>query len=158
MSLFNPICGDCGLKVVQGTDSFCSLSKLKINPDIDSCSKHIFQESMKNCEICGNIILEPGIVDLIDGIPHIICSNCASQMGFCNTCGNIKICKFEQDTSPTEKFVQKQIRQGNMIMMTTVKNPKRIEETCKKDCCCYDEKNGCVRETIHYCASWKTPY
>lgn len=158
MSLFNPICGDCGFKVTQGADSFCSLSKLKVDPSIDSCSKHTFQESMKICEVCGNIMLESSIVDLIDGSPHIICSNCASQMGFCNTCGNVKNCKFEQDNSPTEKFVQKQVRQGNMIMMATVKNPKRIEETCKKDCCCYDEKNGCIRETIHYCTSWKVPY
>ena len=158
MSLFHPICGDCGLKVEQGTDSFCSLSKIKIDPNIDSCSKHTFQETMKICEICGSVLLEPGIVDLIDGHAHILCHNCISQLGFCNTCRNIKDCKFEPDPSPTEKIIQKEIRQGNMSMMTTVKNPKRIEETCKKGCYCYDEKNGCIRETIHYCTSWKSLY
>ena len=158
MSLFHPICGDCGFRVIQGTDSFCSLPKFKIDPNTESCSKHKFRESIKICEVCGDTLFEPGIVDLVDGHAHILCNNCASKFGFCKTCGNFKYCKFEQDPSPTEKIVQKEIRQGNMIMMTTVKNPKRIEETCKKDCCCYDEKNGCVRETIHYCASWKTPY
>ena len=66
MSLFHPVCGDCGFRVVQGADSFCSLPKFKIDPNTESCSKHKFRESINFCEICGAALLEPGIVDLID--------------------------------------------------------------------------------------------
>lgn len=158
MSLFNSICGDCGFRVTQGSESFCSLSKLKVIPEVDSCSKHVFQDSMKFCEICGNVIFESGIVDLVDGSPHIICSSCASRMNTCATCVEAEKCDFETNSCPIEKVVQKQVRQGNMVMMTTVKNPKRIEETCKKNCKCYDEKNGCIKESIHTCPSWKVLY
>lgn len=79
-------------------------------------------------------------------------------MNTCSTCKLSNVCEFETNPSPIEKTINQQIRQGNMIMMAPVKNPKRIEETCKKFCKCYDEKNGCLRQTIQTCNSWKAPY
>lgn len=158
MSLFHPICGDCGFRVDQGTDSFCSITKLKVNKDLDSCSKHTPQESMRFCEICGNPFIEGGIIDLIDGSAHLICNNCASKLNTCQTCKEVTNCDFETNPSPIQKVIQQQVRQGNMVMMTTVKNPKRIEETCKKNCKCYDEKNECIRENIQFCTSWVAIY
>ena len=89
---------------------------------------------MKHCEICGQPLLVPGIVDIVDGNPHLICTTCGSKMNTCETCKEISKCDFETNPSPIEKTINKQVRQGNMIMMTTVKNPKRIDETCKKNC------------------------
>ncbi len=158
MAIFNKSCGDCGFRATQGADTVCSILHIKVDPVSDCCPKYIFQEQMRYCEICGQPLLEPGIVDLINGKPHLICSNCGSQMGTCKTCKEVSKCDFETNPSPIEKAIQKQVRQGNMIMMTTVKNPKRIEETCKKNCKCYDPKNECLRQTIQTCNHWCAPY
>ena len=55
-------------------------------------------------------------------------------------------CSFENDPSPLPKIVQKQVRQGNMTAITQVRNPERIEITCKKDCPCYDPEFECLRQ------------
>lgn len=152
------MCGDCGFKVAQGADNICSIFRIIIDAEKDSCPKYKPVSQMKHCEICGKALLEPGIIDLKDGHPHLICSNCLNSIETCMTCQEILDCDFETNPSPTEKTITKQIRQGNMISVTTVKNPKRIEETCKKNCKCFDEKNGCLRQTIRTCEHWHTTY
>ena len=158
MSIFNKFCGDCGFREAQGSALVCSIFRIKVDPNLDSCPKYVYELYMKHCEICGQPLLVPGIVDIVDGNPHLICTTCGSKMNTCETCREISKCDFETNPSPIEKTINKQVRQGNMVMMTTVKNPKRIDETCKKNCKCYDEKNECRRQNIQTCGHWCTPY
>ena len=81
---------------------------------------------------------------------HILCPNCASQLNTCSFCKKVNVCTFETDPSPLPKMVQKQIRQGPMISVTTEMNPERIRQTCEKGCDCFDANFGCMRQ-FHYC-------
>jgi hypothetical protein len=81
--------------------------------------------SIMVCETCSRQTKQQVIVP--DGdLWHILCPSCADQLNSCGFCKNGDKCDFETNSSSLPKFVQKQIRQGNMISVTTVKNPERI--------------------------------
>ena len=107
------------------------------------------------CELCGNAILSGGIIDTNTAQPYLICDNCEQYLHTCASClSSSSGCAFEQDPSPIPKIIMKEIRQGNAIIQQTVKNPKRIDETCKKKCFCFDENFGCLRQN-NWCEKWK---
>lgn len=97
------------------------------------------------CETCGR----PTELQILcpDGDKwHILCPNCASQLNSCAFCKKANVCTFETDPSPLPKMIQKQIRQGPMIQIATIKNPEREKITCQNGCFCYSEEFGCMRE------------
>ena len=101
------------------------------------------------CETCGR----PTELQVLcpDGDKwHILCPSCASQLNSCAFCKKVNTCTFETDPSPLPKMIQKQIRQGPMISVTTEMNPERIRQTCEKGCDCFDANFGCMRQ-FHYC-------
>ena len=101
------------------------------------------------CETCGRPTQQQVLCPDGDNW-HILCPNCASQLNTCAFCKKANTCTFETDPSPLPKMVQKQIRQGNMISVTTEMNPERIRQTCEKGCDCFDANFGCMRQ-FHYC-------
>ena len=101
------------------------------------------------CETCGRPT-DQQILCLDGDVWHILCPNCASQLNSCSFCKKVNTCLFETDPSPLPKMIQKQIRQGPMISVTTEKNPERIRQTCEKGCDCFDPNFDCLRQ-FHYC-------
>ena len=139
-------CAIAGLKAPQ----ICALSGLKVT-ETDYCSFH--RGSLSTCAICGSVILQDGYID--EG--HLICPNCFSQITSCRVCRGSLQCAFEEDPSPTPKVISQQIRQGNGIYVTTVRNPERVRETCQKGCKCFDTKNGCLRQN-GFCSNHEVYY
>lgn len=113
-----------------------------VNPNEDTCSKHTSASIF--CAICGRELLKEG--SIIDG-DRIICGECLNAMGTCAVCRNGNSCAFETDPSSLPKIVQKQIRQGNMTSVVQIKNPDRVEITCKKYCPCFSPENGCLKQS-----------
>ena len=106
--------------------------------------------SMYQCEKCGKPFNErPFYIPEGDNW-HIFCSNCGQLNNSCHFCRHRDTCSFETDPSTLPKMVQQRIQQGPMISLQTVKNPSRIEITCKKGCLCYDPNYGCMKD-FNYC-------
>lgn len=99
------------------------------------------------CDRCGQIELNSILSQSSDGTWKRLCKKCESLSGTCGGCSKSSTCDFETNPSPIPKAVQKRIQQGNQIMVTTVKNDARINETCAKNCECFDhETRTCCRE------------
>ena len=98
------------------------------------------------CDICGQIVPDSMFTQKSDGSWIRICKNCQSKSGTCGGCSKSSTCDFETNPSPIPKAVQKRTQQGNQIMVTTIKNPSRIDVTCRINCPCFSEENGCCRE------------
>ena len=101
---------------------------------------------LPKCDICGQVVPNSMFTQKSDGSWVRICQNCLSKSGTCGGCSKSSICDFETNPSPIPKAVQKRIQQGNQIMVTTIKNPSRIDVTCRINCPCVSEENGCCRE------------
>ena len=102
---------------------------------------------LPKCDICGQITPNSMFTQKSDGSWIHICKNCQSKSGTCGGCSKSSTCDFETNPSPIPKAIQKRIQQGNQIMVTTVKNDARINETCAKNCECFDhETRTCCRE------------
>lgn len=135
------------LKCAFGSDGVC---KLLNKPVVDKCHCPYYTTNEINCDLCGQPILSGGIYD--NG--KIYCAKCGPQLGHCATCRHRTICTFETDPSPVPKMIQQTVRQGNMMSSFPVKNPNRIEITCKKGCGCWNEEFGCLREFMA-CDKWE---
>lgn len=124
----------------------CRMFGHQVEPAIDFCSKHTTE--LITCELCGGQIPKAqSIIYVNKGKPNrLICERCSQLHGTCHFCKNSAICSFETDPSSLPKMIQKQVRQGNMIAMTQIRNPERIEITCKKGCPCYDPELECLRQ------------
>ena len=101
---------------------------------------------LSKCDICGQIVPDSMFTQKSDGSWIRICKNCQSKSGTCGGCSKSSTCDFETNPSPIPKAVQKRFQQGNQIMVTTIKNPSRIDVTCRVNCPCFSEENGCCRE------------
>lgn len=148
-------CITCGLADL--TQSVCQLTGTPIaDPQKEYCSKHI--RELQHCEWCGTPVIVPIIyaVKHNDNFmeEHLICHNCLKKSGLCPTCAHSAHCDFEENPIALPKQVQKQIRQGNQVMITTVVNPDRIRETCQKNCKCFSEEFGCLRQNNQTCGEW----
>ena len=104
-------------------------------------------DELPKCEVCGRI--DPNYVLFLnkDETAYIpVCFNCSKLSGTCSLCSKSTTCDFETNPSPIPKAMQKQVRQGNQILVTIVKNEERIRETCEKNCGCFSKEFGCLRE------------
>ena len=124
----------------------CRMFGHEVNPAVDFCSKHTTE--LVICELCdGQIPKNQSIISVTKGKPNrLVCERCSQLYGTCQLCKNSAFCSFETDPSPLPKIVQKQVRQGNMTAITQVRNPERVEITCKKNCLCYDAEFECLRQ------------
>ena len=98
-------------------------------------------EDVLICDNCGKTDLNMLITETAPGVYKYLCRNCASLSGTCGSCTCGNTCDFETNPSPLPKAVRKQVRQGNQIAVVTVKNPERIDITCRKNCKCFDAEN-----------------
>lgn len=124
----------------------CRMFGHEVNPAVDFCSKHTTE--LVTCELCGGQIPKnQSIISVVQGKPNrLTCERCSHLYGTCHLCTNGVFCSFENDPSPLPKVIQKQVRQGNMTAITQVRNPERVEITCKKNCPCYDAEFECLRQ------------
>lgn len=111
-----------------------------------------FSSQRYECDICHRQIHHTEVI--YDSKSNkIVCSDCGNRLSTCDNCHNGNICFFETDPSPLPKQIQKQIRQGNMIGQTIIKNPDRILITCKKGCPCWDAETESCNKQLRYCAN-----
>ena len=108
---------------------------------------------LPKCDICGKVVPDSMFTQKSDGSWIRICKNCQSKSGTCGGCSKSSTCDFETNPSPIPKAVQKRIQQGNQIMVTTIKNPSRIDVTCRINCPCFSEEFGCCRE-LNTCGNY----
>lgn len=114
----------------------------------------MFTSELKTCELCGRLIIGVETLDITNGTARAICNNCFNNLHSCAICDNGKVCEFKTNPSPIPRTIQKQIRQGNAIMIQQVPNPERIQAFCI-NCKCYHEETcyknqGCVNHNIRY--------
>lgn len=145
------LCKDCRLANLK--DLQCMLTRLPIGLKDKACAN--FTKELFLCEICNQQMAKPGIMVETEQDFMMLCSNCSQKVGFCYTCECEHLCPFEQDPSTIPKMIQKQVRQGNMQMITQVPNPERIKITCETDCKCYDKEIGCLKKKSQCCWNWK---
>ena len=152
--LNNRTCGQCALP--QHNGGVCPLFNETFPSNAPGCPK--FSTQLTTCELCKRFIIPSStIIDATENTLHFICESCRQETGHCSTCKNAHICAFETDPSPIPKVVQKEFRQGNMISVTQVKNPERIDKTCKNGCKCFDPEFGCLRQN-NSCRNYKIIY
>ena len=101
---------------------------------------------LPKCDICGQIVPDSMFTQKSDGSWIRICKKCESLSGTCGGCSKSSTCDFETNPSPIPKAVEKRFQQGNQIMITQIKNPSRIDVTCRINCPCFSEEFGCCRE------------
>lgn len=145
-------CGDCGLW--KANNRACPYFQEPMNEDEPGCPK--FQGELDVCQICGRGIIGKSILnyDTQSSAVYTVCQSCDSKLYTCGTCKMVTVCDFETNPVPLEKYIQQEIRQGNMVAATTVKNPERIRETCQKNCKCFSQEFGCMR-TNNECGNWE---
>lgn len=111
-----------------------------------------FSSQRYECDICHRQIHHTEVI--YDSKSNkIVCSDCCNRLSTCDNCHNGPVCLFETDPSPLPKQIQKQIRQGNMIGQTIIKNPDRTLITCKKGCPCWDAETESCNKQLRYCAN-----
>lgn len=154
MAHINRTCGECALR----QNGICPIFNVGVEAAQGACLS--FTRELTPCELCGNIIIgsDNKLIDItIPDERHIICRDCKKTFGHCASCKNRSDCDFETNPSDIPKLIQKELRQGNMIQIMTVKNPSRIEITCKKGCPCFLEEFGCLKEN-NTCGNYKIIY
>lgn len=103
------------------------------------------------CSYCGRPCLENAIVSanpIANAEPawFIMCPQCFSVTKTCIMCKEAHNCDFETNPDPSPKQIKQTIRQGQITMQMSVRNPDRIEKTCKLNCKCFDEELGCLKQ------------
>lgn len=107
---------------------------------------------MNNCAICGGSPEVP-IFSGDGSFLKYLCNRCSQIPKQCGLCVYAQTCPFETDPSPLPKTVVKTIQQENMIAQVQIKNPSRIEVTCRSQCLCFSEEFGCLKEN-HICGNY----
>ena len=119
----------------------CTYLQQSVAEDQDACAGYASEEDKITCEICGRQTLRRNVVIFNEERVHLVCGDCAEKNGTCQTCLERKTCPFETDPSPLPKVVQKRIQQGPMVQIMQIKNPERVNITCRAGCPCWDEEN-----------------
>lgn len=136
-------CKTCRLASLP--QSRCQLTGLPITAD-DFCSKHV-TEDLNFCQSCRKFLLAEDTILIKNGNNHLIyCQSCASKLSACAYCRNAQICEFETNADPTPKVTLQQVRKGNMVMQTQIKNPERIKKFCHSCTCWSAETEECYKE------------
>lgn len=147
-------CKTCGF--LDPKRPVCLLRGEQVDATADFCSKHQEIEFYENCPICGKPIYNTNaIVDVLPtgGFRYLHLS-CAQALNTCLTCKHGDICEFQTNPDPMPKMVNKTIRQGNMMMQTTVANPSRIEKYCF-NCRCFSQEFGCLKQNKCCDGKWE---
>ena len=128
-------CGDCALKAIKG--GMCPVFNADMSEE-SGCP--LFTAELQLCEVCGNHIFKGAIIAEDDGIYHMTCPQCGTNLNQCSTCIQQSQCAFQSDQScPEPPYIMVQQRQGNAIIQTQRLNPKRIQATCAQGCPCFNE-------------------
>ena len=128
-------CGDCALKAIKG--GMCPVFNADMSEE-NGCP--LFTTELQLCEVCGNHIFRGAIIAEDDGIYHMTCPQCGTNLNQCATCIHQSQCAFQNDQScPEPPYVMVQQRQGNAIIQTQRLNPKRVQATCARGCPCFNE-------------------
>lgn len=124
----------------------CSVFNVQVDLTKSACQFYRTKEDINTCESCSNKMVD-GILFQTENGTKYICQECSSKSGTCGLCKQRVHCDFETNPSNTPKTVLKTIQKGPAIMQAEVRNPERINETCKNGCPCWDNKeNYCLRE------------
>lgn len=149
-------CSSCALRqdnIQSPTGSICGISNVIVDPGSDYCSKH--KDHLTICDVCGQATLELlQVYKTEEGNFVSMCGECAKQLGYCRTCVNGSKCAFDEDTSSTPKVVAKQVKQGNSIFVTQVRNPDLVRQTCQKGCPCFSSNNSCLKQSAQTCPQY----
>lgn len=139
-------CALCGF--LDSQKNVCLVSGQTKEPDKDYCSTG--RKTVHKCAHCGILLLNEILTIDSDDQVHFLCDKCALGLNTCAACKSINTCSFETDPSPLPKLVQKRIQQGPMTQITQIRNPERENITCRKNCPCFSEEFGCMRQ-FNYC-------
>ena len=104
------------------------------------------------CDYCGN----PAST-VVDSEGNCSCVGCYQQFYTCRMCEMGSFCPFETDPSPIPKVVMQQVRQGNMVMQTQIKNPERVKQFCFP-CICFDQEDLYCKCEDGWCKSYHEIY
>lgn len=135
-------CKNCAMK--DPNANICNLTKWEIKPETDGCPQFIDADHLAVCASCGVTGPESAFIYLTDK-KVFVCPQCQAALGTCEGCGEARFCEYETNASPLPKLIPRQVRQGNMIMTTQVRNPEREKITCQAGCKCYNIDWGCLR-------------
>lgn len=141
MKKFCETCANLNPKLLK-----CQFFGHRVGPKKDYCSKHT--NSFLTCELCGGTMAKEQSILQFKNNNYVrtVCERCNSLSGTCQMCKHGNQCSFETDPSPLPKVVEEVFRQGPMTTVTQIRNPERIEITCKKNCPCYDPENECLKQ------------
>lgn len=140
-------CSTCAYRTLNPQQ--CPLIGYNYAENVTNAVCPYWVDEVVTCAVCSQIIPKKNycLTHYSDGAWKPTCENCLKLSGTCGGCSKSSTCDFETNPSPIPKAVQKRIQQGNQIMVTTVKNDERINETCAKNCECFDHKTRtCCRE------------
>ena len=146
----------CGRCVLPAHNSgICPV--LKRAPSADDSPCHQYTRNIEFCPMCGNAFLSSRAhIVTSEKDPDtflVICETCSNELGGCRTCQLLTNCSLEDDPSPN-KYIQRETRQGNMIMSQTVVNPDFVVKHCH-NCRCFSQEFGCLRQNQYPCVNWR---
>jgi hypothetical protein len=150
-------CGQCALKLHD--TGACAVFHQNFPDDQIACPQ--YTKTLYTCKMCGASTIKPDIViekgEYNKTICYMICQDCSSKSGTCATCNKQSVCTFQTDPSPIPQVINKEFRKGNIITVTQVINPARVDITCKKGCVCFDPEIGCLKQ-FNNCKEWEPSY
>lgn len=138
---FERKCGQCALPSLK--NGICPVFNQV--PNLTHAACPMFEREIICCGVCNSAIIPSKSAIIMDNSTTYICDNCRLALSSCIGCKNGQSCAFENDPRP-DKYIPKSIRQGNTIIQTQIPNPEIIRETCQKDCKCFSQENGCLRQ------------
>lgn len=143
-------CKTCRLAALA--QNRCQLTGLPITAD-DFCSRHTI-EALDICHSCHRPLLPKGAI-LVKGNDSYLtfCQECTSKLSSCAFCLKAEVCEFETNPDPMPKVTVQQMRQGNMVMQTQIRNPERVKKFChschcwnaKEEMCFKEYEVGCIK-------------
>mgnify|MGYP003556996561 CR=1 FL=1 len=141
------ICENCALY----RQNICILNNRSRHKE-DSCPE--FKKYLNVCDSCGKEHIQTFLYSWDNKNYIKLCGSCFQATSTCGLCVNGCTCAFEQDLSPIPKQITKNIRQGNMMIQTTVKNPERVDKFCV-NCHCFNVKENTCNKEFGHCGNQK---
>ena len=122
----------------------CECARLQTKVDLQADICPFYSNVPYICAVCNRIGSAEDI--FIDSKTNkYLCGDCLAAASTCKLCANATSCDFESNPSPLPKVVMQNIRQGNMMIQTQVRNPERVKITCANGCICY-QNSVCMRQ------------
>ena len=149
---FKRKCGQCALPSLK--NGICPVFNQV--PNLTHAACPMFEREIIRCGVCNSAIIPSESAIIMDNSTTYICDNCRLALSSCVGCKNGQSCAFENDPSPTPKYIQRQFQQGNQIIITTVKNETRVIECCEGKCPCFDSEGKYCRRENNWCKNLTT--